>query len=350
MTVSTLRNWEANRLRAAAVALLFAAAVAYGQGAVAAQPPPATASPVVELKKNPIALLREMEPPIDAPYELGRGDEITVEVAGRPELSSKHVVGPDGQITLPVAGSVVVADKTREQAATAIQSALSDFYEGVSVSVGVDRYTSNRISVIGAVQHQGSMTFDGTPLLLDAISRAGALPSGNPSSVQSAATIAPAYPEECIIYRGKDVVFTVELRQLLEEDNSLADYRLKRDDIVYVPGLTKYVSVLGQVAHPGTEQLHGTSTLPELLADAGGVTVKAGHSPVIQIIRRGTDQAPGKIQLIAYKDILADKPLDLTLHSGDIIFVPESGFNKAAYTIEQLAPLVNLVTVGAILR
>jgi polysaccharide export outer membrane protein len=346
----TLALWKNGKVSATALSLLFAGAISYGQGTVAALPPRATTSPVIQLKKNPIELLRELEPPADAPYELGHGDEISVEVAGRPELSSKHVVGPDGQITLPVAGSVVVADKTREQAAAAIQSALSDFYEGVSVSVGVDHYTSNRISVIGAVQHQGSMTFDSTPLLLDAISRAGALPSGNPSAVQSAATIAAAYPEECIIYRGKDVVFTVELRQLLEEDNSLADYRLKRDDIVYVPGLTKYVSVLGQVAHPGTEQLHTTSTLPELLADAGGVTVKAGGSPEIQIIRRGTDQVPGKIQLVAFKDIRADKPLDLTLHSGDIIFVPESGFNKAAYTIEQLAPLVNLVTVGAILR
>jgi polysaccharide export outer membrane protein len=349
MTWSTWKNGEANAIRLAALSLLFAAVVAYGQGVVAASPP-SDAGPVVQLKKNPIELLRELEPPLDAPYQLGRGDEISVEVAGRPELSSKHIVGPDGQITLPVAGSVLVADKTREQAAAAIQSALSEFYEGVSVSVGVDHYTSNRISVIGAVQHQGSMNFDGTPLLLDAISRAGALPSGNPSAVQSSATIAPAYPEECIIYRGKDIVFTVELRQLLEEDNSLADYRLKRDDIVYVPGVTKYVSVLGQVSHPGTEQLHVTSTLPELLADAGGITEKAGHSPEIQIIRRGTGQAPGKVQLIAYKDILADKPLDLTLHSGDIIFVPESGFNKASYTIEQLAPLVNLITVGAILR
>jgi polysaccharide export outer membrane protein len=214
----------------------------------------------------------------------------------------------------------------------------------------VDRYTSNKISVIGAVQHQGTMTFDGTPLLLDAISRAGTLPSTSSSAAQPMATTAPAYPEECIIYRGKDLVFTVELRQLLEENNNLADYRLKRDDIVYVPGLTKYVSVLGQVSHPGTEQLHSTSTLTELLADAGGVTEKAGRSPVIEIIRHGTEQTPGKIQVVAYKDLLKAKPVDLTLHSGDILFVPESGFNNAAYAIEKLAPLVNLVTLGAILQ
>jgi polysaccharide export outer membrane protein len=351
MTGSLLRNFQVKLLLLASASLVahcFAQEPARGQDVAAASVGPAPS--VVELKKNPIELLRELEPPVDAPYELGRGDEITVEVAGRPELTSKHVVGPDGEITLPVAGSVKVADKTREQAATTIQAALSSYYQGVSVSVGVDRYTSNTISVIGAVQHQGTMAFDGTPLLLDAISRAGALPSSSPSSSQPMATVAPAYPEECIIYRGKDVVFTVELRELLEENNSLADYRLKRDDVVYVPGMTKYVSVLGQVSHPGTEQLHSTSTLPELLADAGGVTEKAGRSPSIEIIHRGTDQSPSKIQVVAYKDLLKAKPVDFTLHSGDIIYVPESGFNNAAYAIEKLAPLVNLVTIGALLQ
>ncbi len=348
MTRPILKSAGIRSLAGALIVLVFAVKSARGQNAVSATVP--APPPIVELKKNPIEILKELEPPADAPYELGRGDEISVEVAGRPELTSKHVVGPDGEITLPVAGSVQVAEKTREQAAAAIQSALSGYYEGVSVSVGVDRYTSNRISVIGAVQHQGAMIFDGTPLLLDAISRAGTISPSSSSAVQSAATIAPAYPEECIIYRGKDTVFTVELRQLLEENNNLADYRLKRGDVVYVPGLSKYVSVLGQVSHPGTQQLHSTSTLPELLADAGGVTEKSGRAPVIQIIHRGTDQSPGKIQAVPYKDILQAKALDLTLRSGDIIFVPESGFNNAAYAIEKLAPLVNLVTVGAILR
>lgn len=344
-----LKNVELMSFFLVATSLLLLPAVAHSQDSGAPLPnPPST--PVVELKKNPIEILKELEPPADAPYELGRGDEITVEVTGRPELTSKHVVGPDGKITLPVAGSVEVSNKTRETAAAAIQTALSNYYEGVSVSVGVDRYSSNHILLLGAVAHPGVMTFDGTPLLLEVISRGGMLPQTTSAAAGSAATVASAYPEECVIYRGSNIVFTVQLRELLEENNNLADYRLKRDDIVYVPGLSKYVSVFGQVLHPGTLQLDSKSTLPQLLAEAGGPTEKAGHSPIIQIIHRGTDQSPGKIQLIAYKDLMKTKPLDLTLHSGDIIFVPESGFNSAAYTFEKIAPLVSLFTIGALLR
>ena len=343
-----LKNVELVPFFFIASSLLLFLPVAHGQNSAAQLPtPPPT--PVVELKKNPIEILKELEPPADAPYELGRGDEITVEVTGRPELTSKHVIGPDGKITLPVAGSVEVSNKTREAAADAIQTALSSYYEGVSVSVGVDKYSSNHILLLGAVEHPGVMTFDGTPLLLEVISRGGTSTRTN-SGPTGSAIITSAYPEECVIYRGSTIVFTVQLRELLEENNNLADYRLRRDDIVYVPGLNKYVSVFGQVLHPGTIQLDSKSTLPLLLAEAGGPTEKAGHSPMIQIIHRGTPQSPGKIQLVSYKDIMQPRPLDLTLHSGDIIFVPESGFNSAAYTIEKLAPLVSLFTIGALLH
>ena len=342
------KNVDVRSFFLAAISLLLLPSAAHSQDtAPLPTPPPA---PAVELKKNPIELLKELEPPADAPYELGRGDEITVEVAGRPELTSKHVVGPDGKITLPVAGSVEVANKTREAAGAAIEAALSSYYEGVSVSVGVDKYSSNHVLLLGAVEHPGVMTFDGTPLLLEVISRGGTPPRTAAPPSGSATTVASAYPEECVIYRGNNIVFTVQLRELIEENNNLADYRLKRDDIVYVPGLSKYVSVFGQVLHPGTLQLNSQSTLPQFLAEAGGPTEKAGRSPMIEIIRRGSDQSPGKVQVISYKDIMRPKPLDLTLHSGDIIFVPESGFNSAAYTIEKLAPLVNLFTIGALLH
>jgi polysaccharide export outer membrane protein len=312
-------------------------------------------APATELKQNPAAALKAFEIAADLPYQLGRGDEITVEVIGRPELTSKHTVGPDGKITLPIAGSIIVADKTREEAAADIQSALSTYYSGVTVSVGVDHYTSNHILLLGAVEHPGLLTFDKTPTLLEVISRGGQLqtpsPMGGGAAAPGAAGPLPmGVPEECMIYRGNATMVTVQLRSLLEEGNPLANMRLKRDDVVFVPGPDKYVSILGMVTRPGTQRLEKKSTLPQLLAMAGGPTEKAGRYPDIEIIHRGTEQSPGKTQVVSYKDILGPKPLDLTLQSGDIIFVPQSGFNRFSYTVEKLSPLVNLFTVSALLR
>jgi polysaccharide export outer membrane protein len=336
--------------------LLLAALILVASSAGHTQEPPAGPPPsTVELKKNPIAILRELEPPANAPYELGRGDQISVEVIGRPELTSKHTIGPDGNITLPIVGDIPVADMTREAAADAIRKALDAYYQGVSVSVAVDKYSSNHILLLGAVANPGVMLFDRTPTLLEVISRGGmqAQPTSAPGggSGPSASAARPVtFPDECIIYRGSNIMFTVELKALLEENNGLADYRLKRDDIVYVPGPNKYVSVLGMVLKPGTLRLDNKSTLPQLLAEAGGPTDKAGRYPNVQIIHRGTDKSPGKTQIVSYKDILQPKPLDLTLQSGDIIFVPESGLSHMSYVFQTISPLVNLVTVGALLH
>jgi polysaccharide export outer membrane protein len=348
----------------AAVPLLLLSTVSvapcFAQNFAAAASTPAsdTSAPVpattTELKRNPIEILREVEPAEDAPYELGKGDQITVEVVGRPELTSQQIIGPDGQITMPSAGSVKVIDMTREQAADAIKTKLSEDYKDVSVSVRVDKYGSNHIILLGAVANPGVMTFEGTPLLLEVISRGGVVSQATPAGGKVSAPIGPAtLPDECVIYRGKgkdSLVLHVELKKLLEEDTNLADYRLKRDDIVYVPGADKYVSVFGEVAQPGTLRLDSSSTLPKLLAQAGGPVEKAGHNPMIQVIHRGDDKSPARTQLISYQDILGPKPIDITLHSGDIIYVPESGFNRFGYTMQQIAPLVNLVTIGGLLR
>lgn len=312
----------------------------------------------VELKPNPAALMHDFEAAPNAEYELGRGDEIRIDFGGRPELNGTHVIGPDGRITLPLAGSIAVADKTREAAAAAISSALAAYYTAISVTIGVEKYTSNQVLLLGAVEHPGVQTFDKPPTLLAVVSRgggglragggyAGGRGGGSGFSVQGdLQPVGMSVPDRVAIYRGSDKVLWVELKALLDSGSPLADLRLKRDDIVYVPsGSERYVSVLGAVQHPGALQLDGTTTLSKLLALSGGLLPQAGHYPDIRIIQPST----GTTRVISFKQVLQPGPLDLTLHSGDVVYVPESGFNRAAYVIEKISPLVTLFTASALI-
>jgi polysaccharide biosynthesis/export protein len=304
------------------------------------------------LKPNPTAALRAFEAPADQPYQLGRGDEISVEAIGRPELTGKHVIGPDGKITMPIAGSVAVADLTRDQAAGAIEHALDPYYNNATISVGVDKYTSNEITVLGAASKPGIMNFDKTPTLLEAVSRASSSEGGGGMSTgaNSPAGSRPSnVPEEVTIYRGNETMVTVKLRELVDNGDPLANMRLKRDDIVYVSGKTSYVSVLGQVNHPGNLRLEKTSTLGDLLAQSGGITEKGGRNPAIQIIHQNGQYGPTTTHTVYFKSLLDHKSFDYSLQSGDIIYIPESGFNNASYTFQQLSPLVNLFTVASLL-
>jgi polysaccharide biosynthesis/export protein len=311
--------------------------------------------PAPTLQTNPQLALREFEPAENQEYELGRGDAISIDFGGRPEMSSKQIVGPDGMITLPMAGSIAVADKTRPQAAQAIIAALTPYYQHLNVTVGVEKYTSNQVLLLGAVEHPGVLTFDRPPTLLEAVSRGGAVGGARNSGYGASGFVREAslqpmssgVPERVAIYRGADKVIWVDLKKLLDSGSALADMRLKRDDIVYVPSSAeRYISVLGQVQHPGALQLDDSMTLAKLLSLSGGLTPEAGKNPQIEIVQMST----GKKRTVTLKEILQPSPMDLTLHSGDIVYVPKSGFNNVAYVFDKLSPLVSMFTASALIR
>lgn len=308
------------------------------QSAAQTQPPPDVQRQDPQLKPNPIDALRKFEPAADEEYRLGRGDEITIDYSGRPELQAKLVVGPDGRITLPLAGEVMVANLTREDAASKIDQALAPYYSNLSAMVTVTKYTANRVMVLGAVDHPGPMTFDGNPTLLEAITRGG-LPTVGPEK-------RPQIPDRCAIYRGSDQVMWVQLRALVDSGNPLADLRLRRDDVVYVPDPSeRFVSVLGEVNHPGAVPLLSNSTLPKVLADAGGITEKAGGKPRIEII----DPSTGTRRTVQFNELLnPTKSLEVTLKPGEIIFIPQSGFYRATWYLERLNPFAELATLAAV--
>jgi polysaccharide biosynthesis/export protein len=76
------------------------------------KPPPGADLPFKQAPKNndislmskeDLALLEESENPA---YRFGSGDRLLLQVMGRNEVSGKHVIGPDGVITVPLIGDV----------------------------------------------------------------------------------------------------------------------------------------------------------------------------------------------------------------------------------------------------
>jgi len=293
------------------------------------------------LKPNPLDTLRNFEPSGDEEYRLGKGDEITVDFSGRPDMQAKVVIGPDGRISIPLAGEVTLDGLTRSEAANAIQTALKTYYDNLSVQITVTKYTANRVLLLGAVDHPGTISFDGTPTLLEALARGGV--QTGPSRLDQA-TAPNQIPERCAIYRGSDQVVWVELKALIESGNTLADLRLRRDDVIYVPSMSeRFVSVLGEVQRPGAVPLTHNSTLASVLAQAGGTTDKAGSKPHIQIV----DPSTGSSRVVSFNDLLNPaKSQEITLKPGEIIFVPQSGFYHATYFLERLNPLVSVASMA----
>ena len=301
-----------------------------------------------ELKLNSNEEMRRFEPAANEEYTLGSGDQISITVANRPEVSVQRMVGPDGRVSIPLVGEVPVAGMTRETAADRIRLALVPLYPLSLVTIGVDKYGSNKILLLGNVEHPGVQYFDGTPTLLEVITRGGAtLGTGSGGGSGNQTYLRSAVPEVCAIYRGDRQVLWVNLRQMLNNGNAMADLRLRRDDVVYVPSnQERYVSVLGQVQHPGAVNLRDANSLLSVLADAGGLNDKAGNSPTIRIVSPATHRE----RIIDYKELATLKGTsEVELHSGDIVFVSESSLNKLGYTLQQLNPLTTALTFASVI-
>ncbi|MGB8260236.1 MAG: polysaccharide biosynthesis/export family protein [Terracidiphilus sp.] len=325
-----MTSWVRHRAHLLLLLLLVAAAGVKAQDPVQQPPDP-------ELKPSPLETLRNFEPAADEEYRLGKGDEISVEFAGRPEMLAKLVVGPDGRVTLPLAGDMLMAGLTRPEAAKAITTALDPYYTNLSCQVTVTRYTSNRVMLLGAVERPGVLTFDGTPTLLEALTRGGLVTGPNRVG---------KIPERCAIYRGQNQVVWVQLKQLIESGNTLADLRLRRDDVIYVPNASEqFVSVLGEVQHPGPVQLTSSSTLAYVLSMAGGTSTRAGNKPHIQIV----DPATGTSRIVSMNDVLNPfKSNEIVLKPGQIVFVPQSALYRSTYVLERLSPLLSIATMAAV--
>jgi polysaccharide export outer membrane protein len=281
-----------------------------------------------------VGLLEQFAPGDDA-YHLGPGDKLTVDVWGRSEISGPHIIGPDGRISVPIAGSLTCSNLTREEVEQAITKALDKYYKAVSVTVRVDEYASNRVSVLGNVETPGSYLFTDQPTLLGALSMAG----GVGRDLEHPTAMSP----RCSVIRGRSQIVWVDLGELLGRGNVGLNIPLQRNDVVYVPdGTGVMVYVLGEVRSPGVISLTPGLSLTAAIALAGGWTEDAKRDEVR--ILRPTRGATAELD---YFEILTGDNFDLdaALEDGDIIYVPTRWLEHWNYFWRKINPFAGLFAV-----
>ena len=92
-------------------------------------------------------------------YVIGVSDVVSIQVYKSPDLSlGGAVVRPDGVVTVPLVGDVVVAGKPPSQVREELKTRFSEFVKEASVNVTVTGFNSYRFIVSGAVNKSGSFT------------------------------------------------------------------------------------------------------------------------------------------------------------------------------------------------
>lgn len=283
--------------------------------------------------KESIAQLEELEQPV---YTIGRGDVLNINAVGRPELSGRQVVGPDGHISVPVAGEISVWERTREDAREAIERELRQYYTYVRVTLSVDEYVSNFVTVLGRVERAGMQKFPHPPTLAEVLAGAGAMPI-----LDKQATLT-----RCTIMRGRDKLIWVDLKALLNGDPAY-NMRMKRGDVVFIPdSADTAIYVMGQVIKPGSYRLTPRMTLLDAIAQAGGLHEDA-NTKEIGIYRAGIQQ----IQVIAMDQLIdPSRSVNFAMEDGDVVFVPRSGLGEFGYMMRQISPSLGILNFGVTLK
>jgi polysaccharide export outer membrane protein len=290
---------------------------------------------VQRLEAAPLASkadLAALEEAADSDYRIGAGDVLRIDVFGRPEVSGRHVVGPDGRITLPLVGEVLVAEATREEAVQSLNGRLRGYFSRPVTTLGVEEYTSNQITVLGRVERAGVQSFPRLPTLAEVLANAGAMPI-----LDKTATLT-----RTAIMRGRDRLIWVDLRAMLNGDLAY-NIRMKKGDIVFIPDSSETsVYVLGAVGKPGSYRLTPRMTLLDALAQAGGAGENA-RPERIGVYRAGAQ----RVEIFDFAALIdPSRAVNYALEDGDVVYVPTSALADIGYALRQVAPAVSVLTFG----
>lgn len=292
-------------------------------------------------------------PGLSPDYRIGVGDEIQVMVVGVDHLDT-YKVRPDGDIVMPLVGSIKIADLTAEEAESSIGATLKakDLVKNPEVLIFVASYEAKRFYVYGQVDRPGEYTMSQSLTVMDAIFMAGGLDFYGDRyaflhrRLRSAAAVARQLTEQPERPIAGSEVIRIDLQAMREGKVLSPNPVIEAGDALVVP--TRYPTVfyiLGDVLHPGPFQLNNGEplTVSQAVSHAGGPTktAKKGSS----VIRYADDGSRQDIRF-DYNAILRGEQPDIAVRSNDVIFVPGSPDKTFGLGMLGLLPAV-LATTGS---
>lgn len=217
-------------------------------------------------------------------YTIDSGDELSIEVWEKPDLTRTVTVRADGTVTLPLVGEVAVAGTTPSALEEELARKFSLYDRQITqVSVTVTAYNSKSVFILGEVGQPGKYASWPMPGIWDLIREAG-----GPTE--------DAYLGGVQIIRrggtaGDRNIITVDLNQIWGRGIPTTLPELEPDDTVIVPKKVieqtwpNVIYVMGAVENPGVYQKEAAIDLVGAILLAGGPSDRADLRKVT-IVRR----------------------------------------------------------------
>jgi polysaccharide biosynthesis/export protein len=263
-------------------------------------------------------------------YLIGIGDQIEIRVFDVAELNTVVRVRPDGKITLPLIGDLVVYNITEAELHSLIYKKLVKYVKNPQVSTNILNFEAHKVSVIGEVVKPGAYPLKKFKYtLVELLSEAG----GRTIRASNKVLISPA--------NSMNAAVEVDIEDMLGAlGKAPLQIPLQDGDTIVIPE-SGQVDVDGEVEKPGSYPLSAKTTILGAIASAGGLTYSADINQVEIIRDTGGGKKAG--MSINIEKIALEGAQDIRLRNGDIIRVPSA---KGRFAARQVVQVINKLFSG----
>ncbi len=262
-----------------------------------------------------------LRPPI-APFTLGPGDQIEIQLMDDPSATNLDTIGPDGKIYFNLLPGLDVWGLTLAQTQSLLEKQLAQFIRTPPrVAVTLRGVESRRIWLLGRLQSPGVYAMTNSITLLEAVALAGGTQDlaagrdlGSVGAFDPTANLRRAF----IVRQGQ--LLPVDFERLIAEGDLSQNIYLQPDDFIYVPPLTaRNVYVIGAVGQPRAVPYTEGLTMVSAIAAASG-TVREAYLSHVAVVRGS--MAEPKVAIVDFKNVIRGQTPDVLLQPQDVVYVP----------------------------
>jgi len=265
-------------------------------------------------------------------YTIGPGDVINISITDNEDINGSYTVSPQGDVTIPYVGQVLILDKTKEEAQQFINEVLKNYYKEPETIVKVEQYNSSYVYITGSITKPISILLSEQPLkILDGLIKAGYIKSQ------------ASYKKTALLRRGENV-FEIDLYELLDQNNTDLNIYLKKEDVLHVAESdTDNAYAFGEFTTSGPLAVYKDLTLTEMLATKG-INKATAKTKAIYVMREDVT----KFLHIDIFKINLENPAGLVAANkffilpNDIVYIPNTKLVKWNAVISLLTPSESL--------
>jgi protein involved in polysaccharide export with SLBB domain len=273
-------------------------------------------------------------------YKIDPGDTLEITFwEGTVSKKEEIMVHSNGKISFGFIEDLYVKGLAISELDQKLTRYLKEYVKNPRLDVVVKKYNSKFVQVVGAIQSQGVGTgpgkyrLRGKATVLEMISQAG-----GPSK--------DANLNDVRLRRKNGQMVSLNLFKTINQGDLSQDLVVNDGDLLFIPTMAEQgnrVYVFGEVEKPGAYTFSGTNfRLFDAISEAGGATIFASTESTRVV--RGDPTRPEFINA-NLKSLIeeGDQSQNMVLASGDLVYVPRSGWGDINVVSKRVRPLMEMI-------